>query len=133
MRAFLADRLGRRRLRPRPQGIGPPIELLLAVDASYRAKAAAGALRKIAPKRFNASGEAWLPILHETHGNWSFTALFSNTQKAHQLNKTSDWVVIYSHDGASPEGQFTVVTETHGALKGRRVVRGREAECAKFY
>lgn len=31
------------------------------------------------------------------------------------------------------EGQHTVVTETSGPLKGRRVVDGREAECRDFY
>lgn len=31
------------------------------------------------------------------------------------------------------EGQHTVVTETHGKLKGKRVVRGREPECLQIY
>lgn len=31
------------------------------------------------------------------------------------------------------EGQHTVVTETRGSLVGRRVVRGREAECRAHY
>jgi hypothetical protein len=30
------------------------------------------------------------------------------------------------------EGQCTVVTETSGALKGQRVVRGREDECKQI-
>lgn len=64
---------------------------------------------------------------------WHFTALFSNTARAHELNRTRDWVVIYFYDDDHDEGQHTVVTETSGRLKGRRVVRGREAECRDFY
>jgi hypothetical protein len=107
----------------------PPVSVLLDIDREYREKAAAGSLRKIAPKRFNPSGQAWLPILHARREAWEFTALFSNTQLAHELGRTADWMVVYYHTGSSPEGQCTVVTETHGPLAGRRVVRGREAEC----
>jgi putative hydrolase len=31
------------------------------------------------------------------------------------------------------EDQGTVVTETRGPLEGKRVVRGREAECRRYY
>jgi len=31
------------------------------------------------------------------------------------------------------EGQHTVVTETSGSLKGKRVARGLEAECHLYY
>ena len=44
-----------------------------------------------------------------------------------------DWVVVYFYDGDETERQRTVVTETRGALTGRRVVRGREAECLHHY
>jgi hypothetical protein len=44
-----------------------------------------------------------------------------------------DWVVIYFYDHDHAEGQHTVVTETRGPLAGRRVVRGREAECKAHY
>jgi putative hydrolase len=86
-------------------------------------------LPKIAPRRFNPSGEAWLPILHTERGEWHFTALFSNTARAHELGRNRDWVVIYFHEDSGPEGQRTVVTETRGPAAGQRVVRGREAEC----
>lgn len=132
LRMALQDRLGRRRIRSHVEP-GPPLALLLAVDEAYRRAAAAGKLRKIAPRRFNPSGEAWLPILHEDRQGWHFTALYSNTARAHDLGKTKDWVVIYAHAGAGPETQCTVVTESHGALKGRRVVRGREAESLAHY
>ena len=42
-------------------------------------------------------------------------------------------VVVYFHGDAHPEGQRTIVTETSGALEGRRVVRGREGECEMSY
>jgi hypothetical protein len=107
----------------------PPVALLLEVDAEYRRRAAAGELRTIAPRRFNPRGEAWLPVLHTEREGWSFTALFSNTARAHELGRTRDWVVLYwEQDGH--EDQCTVVTERRGPLAGRRVVRGREDECA---
>ncbi|MCF8245038.1 MAG: hypothetical protein K9J37_11330 [Saprospiraceae bacterium] len=110
----------------------PALDLLLAVDSAYRQKAEAGELKKIAPKRFNPKNETWLPIYHIDMDEWAFTALFSNTARAHQLHKTNDWVVIfYEKDGR--EDQATVVTETSGPLVGKRVVRGREEECKRFY
>ena len=111
----------------------PPVAMLLDVDREYRERAAAGELATIAPRRFNPSGEAWLPVLHAVRGAWHFTALFSNTAQAHQLGRTRDWVVLYFYDDEHAEGQHTVVTETHGALTGRRVVRGRETECRAHY
>ena len=93
IRASLGERLGSRHLRASHHAVAPPVALLLTVDREYLDKAAAGALRTIAPKRFNPSGEAWLPVLHTQREDWEFTALFSNTQKAHELNKTRDWVV----------------------------------------
>ncbi|MGX7871978.1 hypothetical protein ACVDG5_002880 [Mesorhizobium sp. ORM6] len=127
--AALAERLGRARLRTthQPQPF-PPVSMLLDVDRMYREKAAAGALRKIAPKRFNPNGEAWLPVLHARHDNWHFTAFFSNTRLAHELAKTNDWVVIYFQAEGQPEGRCTVVTETKGPMAAKRVVRGREDE-----
>jgi DNA polymerase (family X) len=122
--------------RPRRPDIeipAPDIALLLDVDREYREKAAAGNLRRIAPRRFNPQGTAWLPILHAQRGDWHFTALYSNTARAHDLGRTTDWVVIYYHTDSEPEGQCTVVTETRGPLAGRRVVRGREAACRDFY
>jgi DNA polymerase (family 10) len=111
----------------------PPVGVLLEIDRAYRTRAAAGELKKVAPRRFNPGGEAWLPMMHETQGGWSFTALHSNTALAHRLRKTRDWVVVYYHQPGRDEGRATIVTETVGALRGRRVVRGRERECASHY
>jgi hypothetical protein len=111
----------------------PDIGLLLEIDREYREKAAANALRRIAPKRFNPTGAAWLPVLHAEHGDWHFTALYSNTARAHQLGRTGDWVVIFFHRDGKPEGRRTIVSETQGPARGRRVVRGREAECHAWY
>lgn len=110
-----------------------PIRLLLKVDAEYRSKAAADKLPLITPKRFNPENKAWLPILHTTYEHWHFTALFSNSERAHKLDHVFDWVVIYFFDDLDREGLHTVVTETHGFLLGKRVVRGREAECQEYY
>jgi len=110
----------------------PSVSLILDVDKEYRQKAESGQLRTIAPRRFNPEGKAWLPILHTEKQGWSFTALFSNTARAHDLGKTRDWVVVY-YEKDGHENQHTVVTESHGPLKGERVVRGREKECADYY
>ncbi len=134
--ATLLGQAGRRRaLRIDARSLpaaAPSVTVLLDVDADYRQRAAAGRLRKIAPRRFNPKGEAWLPIFHTEGGGWSFTAMWSNTARAHALGTTNDWVVVfYEQDGR--EGQATVVTETRGPLEGRRVVRGRERECLRHY
>lgn len=130
VKAALAMRLGRYRAGPSPASV--TVEDLLAVDGEYRRRAGSGRLRTIAPRRFNPLGEAWLPVLHVRRGEHDFTALYSNTERAHRLGKTRDWVVIY-HDGPGGESRATVVTATRGPLKGKRVVRGRELECAAFY
>jgi hypothetical protein len=132
VRAGLAAMLGR--VRPAATPVEEPtVEELLRVDRRYRDDAAAGRLRRVAPRRFNPSGEAWLPILHTERDPWHYTALFSNTARAHALDRTRDWVVIYFHGDAGSEAQRTVVTETRGPLAGQRVVRGREPECEKLY
>ena len=142
VRETLAAMLGRstrrraRRLRAEETQSGvalrPPVEAILAVDEEYRRKAEAGELRRIAPRRFNPGREAWLPVLHAERDGWSFTALYSNTARAHELGTTHDWVVVYfERDGH--EDQCTVVTERTGPRAGRRVVRGREAECRTLH
>ncbi len=131
IRDSLATRLARVRARPTPPPDEPPVGQLLDVDAEYRRKARAGVLKKIAPRRFNPGGDAWLPILHTCRGEREYTALFSNTARAHRVGRTRDWVVLYC-DGGRQELQYTVITPQHGPLEGRRIVRGREAECEVF-
>jgi putative hydrolase len=131
IRDSLAQRLGRVRL-PAESKAPPAIAELLDVDREYREKAAAGELPRIAPRRFNPMGEAWLPVLHTRRGTRRYTAMCSNTARAHRAGKTRDWVVIYSDNGVG-EGRHTVITATYGRLRGRRVVAGREHECAAFY
>lgn len=133
IRSSLAALLGRAATgRDRPTDKAPSVELLLDVDREYHDKVAANSLPKIAPKRFNPEGQAWLPILHTDRQGWHFTALFSNTARAHELHRTHDWLVVYFYGGDHLEGQHTIVTETHGPMKGKRVVRGREAECRQL-
>lgn len=134
VRAGLATALGPSRMWQRHTWYArPAVAELLEIDRQYRTRADAGELKCIAPKRLNPTGEAWLPVMHAEHAGWHFTALYSNTARAHELDKTHDWVVIYYYDHDHVEDQCTVVTETSGHLKGRRVVRGRESECSDNY
>jgi putative hydrolase len=133
LRATLAAMLGRAQSRRQQALQEPAVDLLLDVDQAYRQQAASGSLPTIAPRRFNPEGKAWLPVLHTQRGIWHFTVLFSNTARAHELHRTHDWVVVYFYEADHQEGQRTVVTETHGPLRGKRVVRGREAECRAYY
>ena len=106
----------------------PSVEELLDIDREYRAKAAAGELPLIAPQRFNPSGDGWLPVLHTHRGPRRYTALYSNTERAHRLGRSRDWVVLYAQD-ATRADQYTIVTSSYGVLRGRRVVAGRERQC----
>lgn len=142
IRDSVAQRLGRIRRNPAstpptsaatpstPQR--PSVSELLDVDREYRDKAAAGMLKKIAPRRFNPAGAAWLPILHTARDGRHYTALFSNTARAHEVGTTRDWVVLFCDDGDT-EHRFTVITSGFGPLEGRRIVAGREAECEKYF
>jgi hypothetical protein len=127
----LAGRLARTRL-PEPVRGEPPVDDLLAIDADYRRQAEANRLPTITPRQFNPDHEPWLPLYAADRRGWRFRALYSNTALAHRLGRTQDWVVISFHDGFT-SGQRTVVTETVGDLRGRRVVRGRERECRAYY
>jgi len=133
VRDALAGRLGR--VRHGFEGAHqelPPVAELLDVDAQYRREAQQGTLKRIVPRRFNPEHEAWLPVLHATRGERHYTALFSNTARAHEAGRTGDWVVMY-FDGAGGERQCTVITALRGPLKGLRIVRGREDECLRYY
>ena len=128
IRDSLSSRLGRVRRPAAEPRREPPVSEILDVDREYLFRAVAGELPRIAPRRFNPKREAWLPILHTQRGPRHYTALFSNTARAHALGRTHDWVVLYA-DGDQGERQWTVVTASAGPLRGHRVVRGREAEC----
>ena len=110
----------------------PSVAELLDIDEEYRRKADADRLIRIAPRRFNPTGAAWLPILHTHRGDRHYTALFSNTARAHQMHRTHDWVVIYRDDHQG-DGQWTVITAKYGPLRSKRIVRGREDECRSYY
>jgi DNA polymerase (family X) len=112
--------------------IEAPVSLILEIDDEYRNKADSGKLKKISPRLLNPEKKAWLPILVKEREGYKFTVMFSNTATAHKLEKTGDWVVVYYERGKG-ENQCTVVSESRGELKGKRVIRGREEECRKFY
>ena len=134
IRQALVSMLQRRRTgKGRAHAVVPPAALILDVDREYCEKAEAGQLALIQPRRFASDEGASLPILHTQRDNWHFTALYSNTSRAHELGRTRDWVVIYFHTDSEPEGQCTVVTEHFGPLRGMRVVRGREGESGRFH
>ena len=133
IRASLGAMLARRSRQGPGDHHEPSVAELLKIDEVYRQQAEAGTLPRIAPRRFNPEGEAWLPILHIDRADWSCTALFSNSALAHQLGRTRDWVVIYFAHAGGREHTRTVVTETRGPLEGKRVIRGREAECRQHY
>jgi hypothetical protein len=124
----------------RPAGVGPtpppedqpPVEDLLDIDRQYRELAQRDRLMRVAPRRYNPEGRAWLPILHTERDGRQYTALYSNTSRAHELGALRDWVVIYRED-KKLGGTWTVITARMGPLKGRRVVRGREVECEAYY
>jgi putative hydrolase len=92
LRASLAELLRRTRPAPAvPAAPELPLELLLSVDREYLGLAAKDKLPRIAPRRFNPSGEAWLPVLHTERGGWHFSAMFSNSALAHRLGPTTGW------------------------------------------
>lgn len=128
--------LARRRAREvPPQDLGaddhaaherpPTADVLLSIDAEYRTKADLDELPKIAPRRFNPTRAHWLPVLHTEREGRHFTAMFSNTARAHELGRIDDWVVI-SADGAD-DLSWTVVTDSSARGVGPRVVRGDTA------
>lgn len=133
IRNALAEMLGRVRPRAPYRQPEPDVATLLDVDREYRERVEADSLPKIAPKRFNPTHDAWLPVLRTRREPWQFTALYSNTARAHELGRVTDWVVIYFHQPGGTEMQRTIVTEKRGVLAQKRVVRGREADCRNFY
>jgi putative hydrolase len=137
IREALAGRLAQAHKRPKPEEFPaadeqPPIAELLEVDRRYRHLVEQDRLPKVAPRRFNPQHAAWLPIMHTQWGERHYTAMFSNTARAHEFGKTHDWVVIYRDDKAN-HGQWTVITSSFGKLRGKRIVRGRESECAEYH
>jgi hypothetical protein len=126
---------GRRKAEPSPPAEvsrSVPVEELLELDDEYRRLAKQHKLPRIAPQRFNPTGDAWLPVWHPEKNGRHYTVLYSNTARAHELGTTHDWVVIYRDDD-SDHGRWTVITSNFGRLRGRRIVRGREDECAEHY
>jgi len=105
---------------------------LLSIDRAYRYLAELDRLPRIAPRSFNPEGRAWLPILHTRRDNRHYTAVFSNTARAHEMGTTHDWVVIF-RDDQTAHGRWTVITAAFGDLKGRRIIRGLEPQCAAHY
>ena len=138
VRECLAERLRERQRVVTDERVYPPTDAsipvaeILDVDAEYRRLASENKLIKIAPQRFNPGAVAWLPILHTQRSDRHYTALFSNTARAHELNAIRDWVVIYRDDFKAHQ-RWTVITSQFGKLRGERIVRGREQECLEYF
>jgi putative hydrolase len=109
-----------------------PVAELLDVDRQYRQQARRGTLLRVAPRRFNPAGVAWLPVLRTERNGRQYLAHFTNTARSHQTGHTADWVIVFREDKHA-FGQWTVITASHGPLTGKRVVRGREHECQQHY
>lgn len=93
----------------------PSVEELLDVDREFR--------------RHALGGDA---IVHTERDGRRYTALFSQSALAYQHRRQHDWVII-DLETPGPNLRWTVVTEWRGAMKGKRVVRGREVECFRFH
>lgn len=139
IRASLTQRLSRsawhrsRRLLQRQDGYAePPVHLLLEADVDYRHRVRNGLLPRIAPRRHNPGHVAWLLVMHVERSGFDLTLMWSNSARAHRLDKTHDWVVaLWEADGH--QSQVTIVTEFRGPLMGKRVVRGREGDTPSRY
>ena len=65
-------------------------------------------------------------------------AVLLSTHILSEVEAVCDRVVLIDRgtlqfDGTPDERQWTVITSTRGPLAGRRIVRGREGECRRFY
>ena len=93
----------------------PTVDELLDVDREFRRAALAGET-----------------VCHTTRGERRYSALFSQSALAYRQGRQRDWVMI-DLEVPGPNLRWTVVTEWRGPMKGKRVVRGREVECALLY
>ena len=132
VRAALAKMLARVRRSTLVHYEEPEVDLLLDVDREYRERTAAGELIKM-PRSGSTRRERLGCPCSIPCATAGISPLYSNTARAHQLGREADWVVIYFHKDNRAEGQRTVVTETRGEAAGRRIVRGREAECRRYH
>jgi hypothetical protein len=95
-----------------PARDAPSVEELLDVDREYR--------------------DSRRATLHTTRDDRTYSALCSPSAMARRMGRSEDWVII-ELDEPGPNPHWTVVTEWRGVLRGKRVVRGREVECYKYY
>ena len=130
LKSILATRHPSSRTAPNSQ---PPVATILEVDQAYRTADAENTLSKISLQRPGTTDVTKVPILHTERDGWRFTAIYSNTRTAQTFKRTRDWVMIYFEEDGHGQGQCTVVTEHHGPLIGKRVIRGSEDACAEHY
>lgn len=111
----------------------PAIADLLAIDQEFRKTDLTRQLPHRREMRLFHHGENYTRSQKIRRKNWRYHVRYSNSSLAHRLGLYGDWVVIYFQDAKGNKGQRTVVTEYRGSLAGKRVVRGREEECAQYY
>jgi len=104
----------------------PSIGDLLSIDSEYREKASAGRLPLVNPRDFNPTRSLWLPILRTERSGRRFSV------RSHQLDAFRDWVTI-TCETKQYFGQWTVITATRGRWRGRRLVKGLEQDCDRYY
>lgn len=131
LRQALAYRLHRRASVAAPKGAprrrqDPGVADLLAVDAAYRERAAAGSLPCIHVNGVAGTPPIDLPVLHVEVGGRRFTALFAEPMPRFDVHAP---VVVY-RDDPDGDGQWVVVDGKVDGASPARVVRGREAECS---
>jgi hypothetical protein len=108
------------------------VDELFDIDREYRQRADEGSLPMVKRTQENPHHDQWLPVLHTDRDGRHYTAMFSNTARAHQLHATRDWVVVY-RDDANAHGRWTIITSQFGKLNGHRIIRGREEDCQAYY
>lgn len=116
--AVLRETLAARQ-EPEPPAQEPDLADLLAVDALFRRE-------RGDQEPFHVRPLTW------ARGGYRYRADLDRSALAYRINRVGDRVTVAFTDGEHT-GDRLIETETVGDLTGRRVVRGREAECRRYY
>lgn len=109
-------------------GVDPTVKLYLNLDLDYRTKVSQGAI----PVETYDDGRI-MPVMRTQYARWDeITVSFSNSEAAKKSRNTEDWVVI-KLKSKNKSRTVTVVTDFALPLRGKRVVRGMEMACTKYY
>jgi hypothetical protein len=131
LRKAIGDLMSRVRIDAPSAAEEPPVGILLDIDREYREKAAASMLPRVPAGEGKRADDGVVPVLHARRDPWYFTAMYANGARTH--SRGDDAVLVYFHSERNPETQRTVAGERRGPFAGRRIVRGREAECIELF